>query len=75
MTAFTPVKVGGKKPAAQRVGLDKRGPPAASSEACREVCDDLVHRGGVLGGDVEVALRRSTRPWACTAYPPVSTRG
>lgn len=49
------VRVGDEEPAAERVGLDICGPPAARVEAGCEGGDDLVHWGGGLGGDVEVA--------------------
>lgn len=48
-------RVAHKEPAAESVGLDVRGPPAAPGETCREGGDDLVHQGGVLGDDIKIA--------------------
>lgn len=67
--------VGGDEPARQRTGLDVPDAPAALGQAVADRADDLVDGCRVLGGTSKSWESRSTRPWACTAYPPVITSG
>lgn len=56
------VRVGDEEPAAERVGLDMRGPPAARVEAGCEGATILSIGAGVSVATSRSRLKRSTRP-------------